>query len=78
MDTIWKSKGCLAQKGWESFVSFDMMGSEYTQKQDNNLSFTFNEQDISVINSGIINGKSKSFEFSLGINRLPTKIKSLE
>ena len=68
-------KAVWHKKGWESFVSFDMMGSEYTQKQDNNLSFTFNEQDISVINSGIINGKSKSFEFSLGINRLPTKNK---
>lgn len=61
------------KNGWDSFASFDMMGSEYTQKQDNNLSFTFDEQDISVINSGMINGKSKSFEFSLGINRLPTK-----
>lgn len=69
LKTVWR------KNGWESFASFDMMGSEYTQKQDNNLSFTFDEQDISVINSGMINGKSKSFEFSLGINRLPTKDK---
>ena len=69
LKTVWR------KNGWESFAFFDMMGSEYTQKQDNNLSFTFDEQDISVINSGMINGKSKSFEFSLGINRLPTKDK---
>jgi len=69
LKTVWR------KNGWESFASFDMMGSEYTQKQDNSLSFTFDEQDVSVINSGMINGKSKSFEFSLGINRLPTKNK---
>ena len=67
LKSIWR------KNGWESFASFGMTGSMYTQNQDNNLSFVYDSQDISVQNSGIIKGKSKSFDFSLGINRLPTK-----
>ena len=66
-------KAVWRKNGWESFASLNMTRSEYTQNQDNTLSFVHEKQEISMLNSGKINGKSKSFDISVGINRLPTK-----